>query len=97
MTDFEIFTNFVLSYFNCYICPGNDKPEPGKLELGVLTLLKSLVSQSSSCGLTAGGQQEPIFVKGLKTESRCLGYVSEMSRKEAVLQLTQTKGSLKAN
>ena len=97
MTDFEIFTNFVLSYFNCYICPGSDKLEPGKLELRVLTLMRSLVSQSCSCRLMAGGQQEPIFVKGLKTESRCLGYMSEMSRKEAVLQLTQTKGSLRAN
>lgn len=31
MTDFEIFTNFVLSYFNCYICPGIDKLAPGKV------------------------------------------------------------------
>lgn len=59
--------------------------------------MSSLVSWSCSWRLMAGGQQEPIFVKGLKTESRCLGYMSEMSRKEAVLQLTQTKGSLRAN
>lgn len=97
MSDFEIFSNFVLSYFNCYICPGSDKPEPGKLELSVLTLMRSLVSQSRSCRLMAGGQQELIFLKGLKMESRCLGYMSDMSRKEAVLQLTQTKGSLSAN
>lgn len=59
--------------------------------------MSSLVNWSCSWRLMAGGQQEPIFVKGLKTESRCLGYMSEMSRKEAVLQLTQTKGSLRAN
>lgn len=97
MTDFEIFTKFVLSYFNCHIWPGTDKLEPRRLELGVLTLMRSLVSQSCSCRLMAGGQQEPIFVKGLKMENRCLGYVSEMSKKEAVLKLTQTKGSLRAN
>lgn len=95
MTDFKIFTNFVLSC--CYICPGSDKLEPGKLELEVLNLMRSLASQSCSCWFMAGGHQEPIFVKGLKMKSRCLGYMSEMSRKEAVLQVTQTEESLRAN
>lgn len=89
MIDFKIFPNFCVSY--CYTCPGSDKGEPGKLELEVLILMRSLASQSCSCWLMAGGHQEPTFVKGLKMKSRCLGYMSVVPRKEAVLQITQTE------
>lgn len=66
MTFFEIFANFVLSYFNSNICPVSDKQESENVEFGVLTLMRNLANQSSSCRLMAGGHQEHVFLKGIK-------------------------------
>lgn len=77
--------------------PGKWHTGAWKLELRVLAVMSGQVGWSCSRSLMACGQRETILVRGLKAKSKCLGYVSEMSRKEAALQLTQTGRSWRAN